>query len=344
MDSLTHIVIGACIGEAMLGRQLGKKALLWGALAHSFPDVDIVSSLWLPMTQDLIAHRGITHSLLFAFLAGILLSLVASRLHRPHDIPLRSFLLFFWVAIGLHDLLDTCNSYGTGLLEPFNDRRFSFNLLFVADPLFSIWPLVAAVALFIMGRYHRFRKRWMIIGLAPAVVYIGVAGFNKSNIERHIEKSLAAQKIRYTDYFTTPTPLNNLLWYTVAQTDSGYFIGHRSVFDRNDQITAFQYFPRNEHLLDPVENKQSVKDLKQFALDYYTVEEWNDTLVFNVLRFGQVLGWQHPRNRFIFHYYLNPTYNNDLVVQRGRFMGWNKLSMRIMLQRIQGSIEQQIEK
>ena len=35
MDSVTHIVIGACIGELVLPRQLGKKRLWMGALANS---------------------------------------------------------------------------------------------------------------------------------------------------------------------------------------------------------------------------------------------------------------------------------------------------------------------
>jgi inner membrane protein len=44
MDSLTHIVTGACIGELFLGKQLGKKAMLWGAITQSLPDIDFVTS------------------------------------------------------------------------------------------------------------------------------------------------------------------------------------------------------------------------------------------------------------------------------------------------------------
>ena len=62
MDSLTHIVLGASIGEAIAGKRLGKKALVIGAIANSFPDIDIVASFWLPLTKDLLAHRGFTHS------------------------------------------------------------------------------------------------------------------------------------------------------------------------------------------------------------------------------------------------------------------------------------------
>ncbi len=33
MDSLTQIVLGASVGEAVLGKKVGNKAILWGAIA-----------------------------------------------------------------------------------------------------------------------------------------------------------------------------------------------------------------------------------------------------------------------------------------------------------------------
>lgn len=44
MDSITHIAIGACMGEVFAGKQLGKQALLWGVLAQSIPDIDFIAS------------------------------------------------------------------------------------------------------------------------------------------------------------------------------------------------------------------------------------------------------------------------------------------------------------
>ncbi|HLP38350.1 metal-dependent hydrolase, partial [Lacibacter sp.] len=66
MDSITHIALGACIGEAFFEKGFGKKAMLWGALAQSIPDIDFVASFWMGTADDLLAHRGFTHSLLFA--------------------------------------------------------------------------------------------------------------------------------------------------------------------------------------------------------------------------------------------------------------------------------------
>ena len=71
MDSVTHIVLGACVGEVLMDKKAGKKAMLWGALAQSVPDIDFINGAWMPLTKELMAHRGITHSFLFAFVISL---------------------------------------------------------------------------------------------------------------------------------------------------------------------------------------------------------------------------------------------------------------------------------
>src|SRR5579872_7486382 len=76
MDSLTHIAVGACIGDLFLGKKIGKKAMLYGAIAASLPDIDFISSFWLDTADDLMAHRGFTHSFLFGLLFILALAFV----------------------------------------------------------------------------------------------------------------------------------------------------------------------------------------------------------------------------------------------------------------------------
>ena len=42
MDSLTQIVLGAAVAEAVGGKKLGNKAPLWGAIAGTIPDLDVL--------------------------------------------------------------------------------------------------------------------------------------------------------------------------------------------------------------------------------------------------------------------------------------------------------------
>ncbi|MBA9075973.1 MULTISPECIES: metal-dependent hydrolase [Rufibacter] len=332
MDSLTHAAIGACLGEALLSKKVGRRALLWGALAQNLPDIDTVAALWLPPHQNLLVHRGITHSFLLALIMAVLLTLVAGRWHQKRQIPWPQFFLFFLLQLLVHDLLDACNAYGTGLLLPFSSERFSFHLLYVADPLFSLWPCLGALALLLFRKASSgHRLKWALWGLVPAGLYLGYAVFNRQQVQSHLEASLRHRQLKAASYFVTPTPFNNWLWYAVVATDTGYYIGYRSVFWPAATKTVLRFYPQQEKLLTPVDNPGELQDLRQFASGFYTVERWNDTLVLNVLRFGQMLGWQEEKARFTFHYFLQPARaDNRLVMQRGRMRGWNWETLHAM--------------
>ncbi len=310
--------------------------MLWGVLAQSIPDIDFVAAFWLNTSENLLAHRGFTHSFLFALIIVPAFALAADHWHRPHNIRFSKFILFFATQVFIHIILDAFNNYGVGWFEPFSHQRISFNILFVADPFFSFGLGVAAVALIILKRLDKRRKLWMNFGLILPVFYLCYSLFNKTLIEKDVRKAFSIQKISYQDYFTTPTPFNNWLWYVVAKDDSGYNVGFRSVFDKKSTID-FTYFPRNDSFLQSVHDHKDIHDLLQFARGFYTVEKWNDTLVFNDLRFGQITGWQNPKGKFAFHYFLQHPDNNKMVVQRGRFEGWNRQTVKSLIKRIKGN-------
>lgn len=335
MDSLTHVVLGACIGEVFLGKKIGRKAMVWGAIAQSIPDIDFVASFWMSTTENLLAHRGFTHSLLFAFIVVPLLALLADRWHRPHNIKMRTWLWFFGLEVCLHILLDGFNTYGTGWLEPFSHYRFSMNTIFVADPLFTIFPATACLLLIVFKRKNTKRVLWAVVGIGGSFFYLGFCVVNKLHIEKDVRNILDKQSIPYTQYMTTPTPFNNLLWYVVAGNDSGYYVGFRSVFDKQHTM-SFSYFPKNTAILAEVSDHESLQHLVRFSKGFYTVERVNGTVVFNDLRFGQVAGWKYPKAGFSFYYYLQHPDDNDLLVQRGRFKGWNREVWISLFERIRG--------
>jgi len=68
MDSITQLVLGSAVAYSIAGKQLGRKALLIGAVLATLPDLD---TLPLSFFNDdflmLKHHRGLTHSLLFCF-------------------------------------------------------------------------------------------------------------------------------------------------------------------------------------------------------------------------------------------------------------------------------------
>src|SRR5262245_44974551 len=211
MDSITHIALGACMGEAFLDRKLKRKALLWGALAQSAPDIDFITSFWMDTPDSLLAHRGFTHSFLFVVLISGFLALLAERWHRPHNISFRKWLQFFAGVIFIHVFIDAFNNYGVGWFEPFSHKRISFNAIYVVDPFFSIWSGIALVLLIVLKQTSKQRRRWWTMGLVFSGIYLLYCLFNKVMIDRHVSQILKEQQIQYTRYFTTPTALQNWL-------------------------------------------------------------------------------------------------------------------------------------
>jgi inner membrane protein len=337
MDSLTHLALGACMGEAFAGRKLGRKAMLWGALAQSVPDIDFVTSFWMDTPSSLLAHRGFTHSFLFCAVITPLFALIAERWHRPHNISLGRWILFFGSVIFIHLFIDAFNNYGVGWFEPFSHKRISFHAIYVADPFFSAAPGLACLAMIYFRKFPIQRRSSWKMGLGLSAIYLIYCLMNKYKIDTDVREILDRQEISYTRYFTTPAPLQNWLWFVAAGDDQGYHVGFRSLFDREKSIN-FEYFPRNDSLLDPVRDHVEVQKLIRFSQQFYSVEEWNDTLVFNDLRFGQMLGWERPKGKFVFHYFLEHPNHNTMVVQRGRFEGWNYDTLLGLVNRVQGKV------
>lgn len=309
--------------------------MLLGAITQSIPDIDFVAGAWLDPSENLLAHRGFTHSVLFAIILVPLLALLAERWHRPHNIPLKRWMLFFGTEIFVHLFLDGFNSYGIGWLEPFSHHRFALNTIFVADPFFSVWAGIAFLMLLILKRNALSRKFWWKFGIILPVIYLMYCVINKFTIDTDAKIALGKKNISYKEYLTTPTPLNNFLWYIAAKNDSGFYIGYRSVFDTGKDI-SFQFFPKKEFLLQNVTDHAELQRLKRFSRGFYTVDDKDDTLVFNDLRFGQMAGWEKADAPFVFRFYLQHN-DNTLVVQRGRFAQWNRATFQSLIQRIKGN-------
>jgi inner membrane protein len=85
MDSLTQIVLGAAVGKAVLGRRIGNRAMVWGAIGGTIPDLDIIANFILDPIQALAFHRGITHSLVFSLVGGLLLAWLITRLYKTRS-------------------------------------------------------------------------------------------------------------------------------------------------------------------------------------------------------------------------------------------------------------------
>ena len=105
MDTVTQIALGAAVGEAVLGRQVGKRALLWGGICGLFPDLDVLIPLG-DAVKNFTYHRGPSHSLfVLTGLTPVFVGLIL-RLH-PQTYRYRTrWHALVYLAFATHVLLD----------------------------------------------------------------------------------------------------------------------------------------------------------------------------------------------------------------------------------------------
>ena len=118
MDSLTQIVLGAAVGEAVLGRRVGNRAMLWGGIAGTLPDLDVLSGLVTDPMSALAYHRAFTHSLPFALLAAPIIGLSVHRMYGGRTVDLPDHIVYplailaFWLLLFTGSLFMPLPVYG----------------------------------------------------------------------------------------------------------------------------------------------------------------------------------------------------------------------------------------
>jgi inner membrane protein len=85
LDSITQIVLGAGVGELILGRKLGNRAMVWGAVAGTIPDLDVISNVWQSQAETLRSHRGLTHSIFLLTLFSFVMAWITNKVYANGD-------------------------------------------------------------------------------------------------------------------------------------------------------------------------------------------------------------------------------------------------------------------
>lgn len=310
--------------------------MLWGALANNAPDLDVFPGLLQSVPDSLLSHRGFTHSIACAAIAPPLLAWLFQRLYQKKNYGYTAWYLIFASGFFAHIFVDSLTNYGTGWFEPFSHYRVSFNTIFVLDPFYTISLLLSFICLLILKFKAPSRKYFLVGGLVISSAYLVFTIVNKISIDRFFQKSLQASNITATAYMTTPTPLNNFLWYDLARTDHGFYIGYRSIFDTTPEM-QLTFIPRNDSLLADFRNDRGVQKLIRFSQDYYCITK-NDAggIDFHDMRFGQLGGWDNPNAGFVFSYNITQGTQHQANINQGRFKASTGEAFHSLVRRIKG--------
>jgi len=291
MDSITQIVLGAACGEAILGKKIGNRALLFGAIGGTIPDLDVfVGKLLYNNEIDSMAfHRGFMHSFLFAILGAIAFGAVVFWLYnkgkRYGMTTQKDWMWLFFASIFTHPILDSFTAYGTQLFAPFSNYRVAFNNISVADPLYTLPFLMLLIVVMFLKRTSSKRRLFLKLGLGVSSLYMMFTLVNKYHVHGVYKRALAEEQIDYLRFQTQPTILNNFLWYGIAETTDAYFVGFYSILDATPTVSKWHRLPKNHDLLGDM--PKDLETLSWFSGGYYNLSETSDpnTFLYKDLRY-----------------------------------------------------------
>lgn len=303
MDSLTQIVLGAAVGAAVCGKKLGNHAILWGAVAGTIPDLDVLASPFQDMVQQLTFHRSITHSIFFAIIMSPIFAWLLHAWYKKHEASYKDWFWLFFLGFTTHALLDCFTTWGTKVFYPFSSYGVSFHNIFVIDPLYTIPFLLCLIVVMFYKKHDRRRQHWNYAGILISSTYMLFTLVTKFAVNQVFENNFEKQKIEVIQYSTKPTPFNAVLWSATAETKTGYYIGYYSLLDDTKNV-SFEFFPKNHDLLTKYKGNEKLQTLIGITEGYYTVIQVGDTIRINDLRFGQLDGWGEGKEGFTFVYQL----------------------------------------
>lgn len=300
MDSLTQMVLGAAVGEFFLGRKIGNRAPLYGAIIGTIPDLDVVVGKLLDPITAIEIHRGFSHSILFFVLLSPLLGYLISKIERRLFVTFKEATLMAFMALFTHALLDAFTTWGTQILWPVGER-IAWQTIFVVDPLYTLPFLILLIMAMRLPKSLIKRRKLNNIGLLISSFYLMFSVVAKNVAEYKFEAALKHQNIPYNRLIVKPAPLNTILWNANVQTSDGYLLADYSFFDT--QPIKFEAIPSRIEQIADIESSEMVGRLKEISENWFVITSEGDRRFFNDLRFG-MLNDDIQNPEFVFKYEL----------------------------------------
>lgn len=333
MDSLTQIVLGAAVGEAVLGKKVGNKAIFFGAIAGTIPDLDILVRYFTDNVTAIEIHRGFSHSIVFSIVFAPIFGWLVYKIIKKKEATWQEWSwLFFW-GLFTHPILDSFTTWGTQLFWPF-ETRLAFQNIFVIDPLYTLPFLVFLVLTMFQERSSEKRRKFNRLGLVISSCYLGITLVLKGISYQKFIQALEEQQIAYLAIDTRPAPLNTILWTANVATDKAYLIGNYSFFDT--QPINFDSYPKNHQLLGDLKEDDKIKRLIKISEGWYSIAQENNQLYLNDLRFG-LMSMDPKEQEFAFKYQLTNKDGALEIMENPKSVGDAKELLAALWSRIWGN-------
>ncbi len=220
MDPLTQGALGAALPQATRHKtQVGIAGAL-GFVAGMAADLDVLIRSDSDPLLFLEYHRQFTHSLVFIPVGGLICALALHWIvGRRWQLSFARTFLFCALGYATHALLDTATSYGTMLFWPFSDARFSWSIVSIVDPLFTL-PIVLLIVMAGLRRKPALAR----LALAWAGLYLAAGALQHQAARTMAGEVAAARGHMPLRLEVKPSFANILVWKTIYETPDRFYV------------------------------------------------------------------------------------------------------------------------
>jgi inner membrane protein len=216
VDNLTHSLAGLALARAGLGR-LSPGATVALVVGSNLPDIDVLTSL-AGSAEYLQHHRDLSHSVVGAPLLALALALALRAGVRGARLP--PLLACSALALAGHVFMDLWTSYGTRVLAPFDRSWYTWDVVFIVDPLIL---LALAAGVLWSARQGVRDGRPAAAALALALAYVGARTLLHARAVQLAREQVPEAALRRLAVM--PTPLDPTRWRVLADTERSYWTG-----------------------------------------------------------------------------------------------------------------------
>ncbi|HEX3027965.1 MAG TPA: metal-dependent hydrolase [Clostridia bacterium] len=293
MDPVTHAVIGMTVSK-ITGNGLDfSNPVYAGIIAGSvFPDIDILLQKWGDYVY-LKNHRGVTHSIIGLFVSAALIAVVIGGIYHVADIQN----IFLWSLIGClsHSFIDIFNPYGTKLLWPFSDKKFSISLVILFDPV-CVGTLTGYI-------FTHGALQWFF--LAAFVLYLVSRAAMRLFIKMELKRKY---DMDHGSISLLPSMKGILKWHFVLKTKDADVIGEKDILKRRIKITHILN-KTNDKLVKHVLESKPGKFFAEFTpLIHVACEETGKTKKYVLTDMRYCV-----KNNFLHHAFLEIDENDEII-------------------------------
>lgn len=283
MDSVTQAVLGAGIQGALLGRVQGRRALIYGAVLATVPDLDVLMRYPDPVSL-MTYHRGFSHSVFVLTGLAVFLTWLIRKYWPQAPYSGRRLFLTLWLVLVTHPVLDAFTVYGTQLFWPLALIPESWAAVFIIDPVYTV-PLLLAVLFAIGFGMTLTARRLLAAALVFSTAYLGFGLAARIAAEDRVREAMQAQGIAPSELRAVPMPFNTLVWRVIAKTPDGhYYESVSSLFDSDPPEWLRQ--PLNLDAAQALADVPLHQRLRWFTDDWLRYDVIGNALVVTDLRMG----------------------------------------------------------